>query len=65
MEEKTKARLAPLIGIRPWIALGLLLTGIAITIPAFWIHNLWLALVGLAPLVGSLLFLLIPLPHSR
>ena len=57
--------LASLIPLRPWIALGLLLTGIAVSIPAFWLHNLWAALLGLLLMGGALVFLLIPLPHSR
>jgi hypothetical protein len=60
-----KDSLARLIPLRPWIALALLLTGVAITITAFRQHNLWLALLGGAPLAGALGFLLIPLPHSR
>ncbi len=58
----TLARLIPL---RPWIALGMLLVGIALTIVAFRTHDFWLAVVGGAPLAGALGFLLIPLPHPR
>lgn len=65
MEGKTDPRIARLQRARPWIALALLLTGILMTVPAFYLHNLWLALAGLVPLVGSLLFLLIPFPYSR
>lgn len=60
-----KDTLARLIPLRPWIALALLLTGIAITVLAFWTHDLWLALIGAVPLAGALGFLLIPLPHPR
>lgn len=65
MSEKIRHSLAPLIPLRPWIALALLLTGIAISIPAFWLHNLWAALLGLALMGGALVFLLVPLPHPR
>lgn len=60
-----RSTLARLIPLRPWIALALLLIGIAMTVPAFYLHDLWLALAGAVPLVGALLFLLIPLPHPR
>lgn len=60
--ERHLARLIPL---RPWIALGLLILGVAITIPAFYIHDLWLAIVGALPLGGALGILLIPLPYAR
>lgn len=60
--QDTLARVIPL---RPWIALALLLTGVTITIAAFRLHDLWLALLGAVPLAGALGFLLIPLPHSR
>lgn len=65
MAEKIRHSLAALIPVRPWIALALLLVGIAISVPAFWLHDLWAALAGLALLVGALLFLLIPLPFPR
>lgn len=65
MAERTRAALARLIPARPWIALGLLVVGIAITIPSFWLHDLWLALAGLPFLAGALVFLLIPLPFGR
>lgn len=54
-----------LIPVRPWIALGLLVVGVAITVPAFYLHNLWLALAGAPFLGGALAFLLIPLPYPR
>lgn len=60
-----KENLARLIPLRPWIALGLLLVGIALTVTAFRTHDFWLALLGGAPLAGALGFLLIPLPHPR
>lgn len=65
MAEKIRQSLAALIPVRPWIALGSLLTGIAISILSFWLHNLWTALLGLALMGGALVFLLIPLPHPR
>lgn len=65
MAEKIRNALAPLIPLRPWIALGSLLTGIAISIPAFWLHDLAAAVLGLALMGGALVFLLIPLPHPR
>ncbi len=57
--------LSRLIPIRPWIALGLFVVGVAITIPAFAYHNLWMALAGAPFLGGALGFLLLPLPYSR
>lgn len=65
MAAKIRSALARLIPLRPWISLALLVTGIVVTVPAFWLHDLWLALIGLVPLVGALAFLLIPLPHPR
>lgn len=65
MSEKIRASLSRLIPVRPWIALSMLLAGIAISIPAFYYHDLWAALVGLALMGGSLGFLLIPLPFPR
>jgi general stress protein CsbA len=57
--------LARFIPIRPWVALALLVVGVAMTIPAFYLHNLWLALAGALPLGGALGILLIPLPYPR
>lgn len=57
--------LGRLIPIRPWLSLALLLIGIAITVPAFYLHNLALAIVGALPLGGALGVLLIPLPYPR
>lgn len=65
MTERIKTRLARLIPVRPWIALSMLLLGIAISIPSFYYHDLWTALVGLALMGGALGFLLIPLPYPR
>lgn len=62
---KMDRHLARLIGVRPWLALGSLLLGVAITVPAFATHNLWLALAGAPFLGGALGVLLIPLPYSR
>lgn len=63
MSETVHPVLQRLIPARPWIALALFLTGVAITVPAFYLHNLWLALIGAAPLGGALGFLMIPLPY--
>lgn len=65
MAEKIRQSLAPLIPVRPWIALALLLAGIAISVPSFWLHNLWTAILGLLLMGGALVFLLVPLPYSR
>lgn len=62
MREKTLARLIPL---RPWLALASFLLGAALTIPAFYLHDLTLAVVGLVVLGGALVVLLIPLPYTR
>ena len=62
MNERVLARLIP---VRPWIALGHFLLGAAITVPSFWMHNLWGAIVGLLILGGALGFLLVPLPYNR
>lgn len=58
--ERHLARLIPL---RPWIALALFIIGVAITVPAFYLHDLGLALAGALPLGGALGVLLIPLPY--
>ncbi|MDX1660936.1 MAG: hypothetical protein R3326_04015 [Gemmatimonadota bacterium] len=65
MAEKIRHTLASLIPLRPWIALGMLLVGIVISIFAFWYHDLWSALLGLVVMGGALGFLLIPLPYPR
>ncbi|MBW3660254.1 MAG: hypothetical protein KY397_01295 [Gemmatimonadetes bacterium] len=65
MPERIRPSLAPLIPLRPWIALTLLLLGMAVSIPAFWLHHLWAAIVGLLLMGGALVFLLIPLPFPR
>lgn len=65
MSEKIRHSLTRLIPVRPWIALALLLTGIAISVSAFWLHHLWGALLGLALMGGALVFLLVPMPHPR
>lgn len=57
--------LGRLIPLRPWIALALLLPGIAVSVAAFWLHHLWGALFGLALMGGALVFLLVPMPHPR
>ncbi|CAN5878748.1 hypothetical protein BH20GEM1_BH20GEM1_05910 [soil metagenome] len=62
MRERTLARLIP---VRPWIALANFLLGSAITVPAFYLHDLLLAVIGLAILGGALIVLLIPLPYPR
>lgn len=62
MRERTLARLIPL---RPWMALGSFLLGAALTVPAFYMHDLILAVIGLVVLGGALVVLLIPLPYPR
>jgi hypothetical protein len=47
------------------MALGSFLLGAALTVPAFYMHNLTLAVVGLVVLGGALVVLLIPLPYPR
>ena len=63
--EKIHAALARLIPVRAKLALGSLVLGILVTVVSFWLHDLWLALVGAVPLGGALGLLLIPLPHPR
>jgi hypothetical protein len=63
--KRLEARLQRLIPLRPWLALGSFVLGVLITIPAFWLHDLWLALAGAPFLAGGLLILLIPLPYCR
>jgi hypothetical protein len=63
--ERIYAALARLIPIRAKIALGSLILGILLTVGSFYLHDLWLALVGALPLGGALALLLIPLPHPR
>ena len=62
---RTRGILARLIPLRPWIALGSFLAGVVLTVPAFYYHEFWLAVVGLAPLAGGLVVLMIPLPFDR
>lgn len=59
------AALARLMPVRAKLALGSLVLGILLTVVAFYIHDLWLALLGALPLGGSLAILLIPLPYPR
>jgi hypothetical protein len=63
--ERIHAALARLIPIRAKLALGSLVLGILLTVVSFYVHDLWLALVGALPLGGSLALLFIPLPHPR
>lgn len=63
--ETIEKLLSRLIAVRPWIALACLVAGIAITVAAFYIHNLWLALAGAPFLGGAIGVLLIPLPYAR
>ena len=60
-----ETRLGRFIGVRPWIALVSFVIGVAITVVAFWLHSLWLALLGAPFLGGGLGVLVIPLPYSR
>ena len=57
--------LARFMPIRPWAALVLFVIGVAITVPAFRNHDLWLAIAGAPFLLGGLGVLLIPLPYPR
>lgn len=63
--QRIQAALARLIPIRAKLALSSLLLGILLTVVSFWLHDLWLALVGALPLGGALALLLIPLPYPR
>lgn len=63
--EAMQKLLTRFIRVRPWAALLFLLIGVAITIPAFKNHNLWLAIAGAPFLGGALGILLIPLPYPR
>lgn len=65
MRETMERLLARLIPVRPWLALASLLVGIAITVVAFWIHSLALAILGAPFLLGALAILLVPLPFPR
>ena len=60
-----ESRLARLIPLRPWIALGSFVVGVVITVVAFWYHSLWLAVAGAPFLGGGLGVLVIPLPYPR
>ena len=59
------ASLQRFIRIRPWVALASFVLGVVITVPAFYLHNLWLAIAGAPFLAGGLLVLLVPLPYPR
>jgi hypothetical protein len=63
--ETIRKLLTRFIPLRPWVALVLLLIGLAITIPAFKNHDFWLSLAGAPFLGGALGILLIPLPYPR
>lgn len=63
--DRTRAALARLIPLRARLAFASLALGILLTIPAFYLHDLWLALIGAVPLGAALAILLIPLPHPR
>lgn len=62
MRERALARLIP---VRPFLALVSFLVGVAITVPAFYLHHLEAAILGLVFLGGALVVLLIPLPYRR
>lgn len=63
--DRIHAALARLIPLRGKLALASLVLGLLITVPAFYLHDLWLAVIGALPLGGGLALLLIPLPHTR
>jgi hypothetical protein len=63
--DRIRAALARFIPLRAKLAIASLLLGILLTVPAFYLHDLWLALIGAPPLGGALVILLIPLPHTR
>lgn len=63
--DRIRPALARLIPLRAKLALASLVLGILLTVPAFYLHDLWLALIGALPLGGALALLLIPLPHAR
>ena len=63
--DRIRPALALLIPMRAKLALASLVLGILLTVPAFYLHDLWLALIGALPLGGALGLLLIPLPHTR
>lgn len=63
--DRIRPALARLIPLRAKLALASLGLGILLTVPAFYLHDLWLALIGALPLGGALALLLIPLPHAR
>ena len=60
-----ETQLGRFIAMRPWIALASFIVGVAITVVAFWIHSLWLAILGAPFLGGGIGVLVIPLPDSR
>lgn len=62
MRERVLVRLIP---VRPFLALVSFLVGVAITVPAFYLHDLVAAILGLVFLGGALVVLLIPLPYPR
>ncbi len=63
--DRIRTALARLIPLRAKLAFASLVLGILLTVPAFYLHDLWLALIGALPLGGALALLLIPLPHPR
>lgn len=63
--DRIRAVLARFIPVRAKLALASLVLGVLLTVPAFYLHDLWLALIGALPLGGALALLLIPLPHAR
>ena len=65
LPDHIRAALDRFIRVRAKLALASLLLGILLTVPAFYLHDLWLALIGALPLGGALVLLFIPLPHRR
>lgn len=63
--DRVRAALDRFGALRAKLALGSLVLGILLTIPAFYLHDLWLALIGALPLGGALALLLVPVPHGR
>lgn len=62
---RTEELLRRFIPMRPWVALASFVIGVLITVYAFWIHSLGLALLGVPFLAGGLIVLLLPLPYPR